>query len=357
MTDYKGLYQNKKLSFPLTCEISLQQDSLIVHLADGNDREWFYGLIRRERSKTGSIRLVYKNNQRETIDIREEKIIHEIKQRAPYTEINVLKPWWKTANGLYVLLATKFGLIATGAIIYFFVVPFIIDIAVNKISIETEKNLGAKIKDGFFTEGPVDTMKTKLANEFLHALSLPGAYDIHVSVLKSKEKNAFALPGGEIMIYSGIFDEMEDYPEFVALLGHEIGHIEKRHSLKLLCRQTSSSVVLMVAVGNFSRVTSVLFRNANMFNQLSYSRQYETEADQYGLDFMEKNRVDQKGMVKLFEHLKKSENQKMNIQFLSTHPLLEKRIGDVLKTIHEKKNSFSENETLVATWRELKEVK
>lgn len=355
MNTFKGFYQNKALDFPVVAEITLLQNSMNIHTADGNEREWFYGMIKRKKSKNGAILLSYESRLSETISIDDSSIVHEIKQLAPYTELNVVKPWWRSASGLYILLATKFGLIAIALLIYFLLIPVMIDVAVNNISVETEKNLGNKIMEGFFMEAPIDSMKTRVANEFLSELKLPGDYHIHISVLKSKEKNAFALPGGDIMIYSGIFDVMKTYPELVALLGHEIGHVEKRHSLKLLCRETSSGIILLVAIGNFSQVTSTIFSNARMFHQLSYNRRFEEEADTYGLDFMESNSVDRIGMENLFEHLKDSEKGRMNIQFLSTHPLLEKRIDKISKIIREQKFSSSENKKLDALWKEIKE--
>lgn len=354
MKSYVGTYQTKKLIQPVEAQILLEQNSMIIKTADGSEVEWFYGMIKRKQNRDGILQLMHEGKSGETILVADNRILQEIKQLAPYTSIDQFKPWWRTANGLYVLLATKFGLIIFGVIIYFLLVPVMIDVAVNHISIEAEKSLGNKIKEGFFVEAPLDSLKTVEVNEFIDALKLPGDYPIKVSVLKSDEKNAFALPGGEIMIYSGIFSVMKSYPELVALMGHEIGHIEEKHSLKLLCRQASSGIILMIAIGNFSGVTSTIFNNANVFHQLSYSRRYEEEADFSGLDFMKKNQVNQNGMVDLFEHLKNSERQSESIQFLSTHPLLEKRISKIRKAIQETKQVSEENNSLSESWEKIK---
>ena len=77
----------------------------------------------------------------------------------------------------------------------------------------------------------IDKERTKLLQEFARSMQLSNNYPIKLTVVKNKEVNAYAIPGGNIVVYSGILKAMRSPDELAALLGHETAHINERHSL------------------------------------------------------------------------------------------------------------------------------
>ena len=128
-------------------------------------------------------------------------------------------------------------------------------------------------------------------------------------VVDSEIVNAFAIPGGFIVVYSGILDIMEDERELAALLAHEASHINERHSLRMMSRNLSTYLLLSILTGDVGGFSSVIVDNSNMFSTLSFSRGLEQEADLEGLDLMVKSDIDPQGMVELFKKFASHEEE------------------------------------------------
>jgi predicted Zn-dependent protease len=94
------------------------------------------------------------------------------------------------------------------------------------------------------------------------------------------------MPGGDIVVFSGILEGME-YPEqLAALLAHEGTHVQKRHSTRMMVRQMARLLFLSLLIGDVSAVAAVLAENADNVRNMSYSRGLETDADRHGMERM-----------------------------------------------------------------------
>ncbi|WP_446914219.1 M48 family metalloprotease, partial [Klebsiella pneumoniae] len=82
--------------------------------------------------------------------------------------------------------------------------------------------------------------------------------------------NAFAVPGGFIVVHDAILDEMEHHEELAGLLGHEIGHVQLRHSTKAIARSLSYYMLLSLLFGDVSGIAAVIVDNASTLNNLEY---------------------------------------------------------------------------------------
>jgi len=147
-----------------------------------------------------------------------------------------------------------------------------------------------------------------------------------------KEINAFAVPGGNIYVYSGLLTQMKTESELAAVLGHEVAHISQRHSMKALTRQATFELVLSVVLGeNAPAWQSTLADIGGSLTFLKFSRADETEADREGLSYMYNAGYDPQGMVDLltmFTTLQQNEPSKIQV-FLSSHPAPQERVGEV----------------------------
>jgi predicted Zn-dependent protease len=152
--------------------------------------------------------------------------------------------------------------------------------------------------------------------------------------------NAYAFPGGSIACTRGILLSLDDEAELAALLGHELGHVNARHT----AQQMSKGKVTNTIVGGFSVVAGAV---AGGLGQLagavgsigagallaSYSRDNEREADALGMEYMVKAGYGPKGMVDLMEMLQslsKSKPSTIELMF-ATHPMSDERYQSAVK--------------------------
>ena len=102
-------------------------------------------------------------------------------------------------------------------------------------------------------------------------MDVPTAYRIRITVVNDNVVNAFALPGGRIVVYTALLKQIKSYPELAALLSHEFTHINNKHSTKSIFRRLGSKVFIGLLFGRFGTVTSVLVNHADNLKSLTYS--------------------------------------------------------------------------------------
>jgi predicted Zn-dependent protease len=217
--------------------------------------------------------------------------------------------------------------------------------------------MGEKLYQAFIETEKIDTHKTKLVREFATSLALSKTYNIDITVLKDKEVNAFALPGGKVVVYSGIVKSLQSADELAALLAHEVSHINKRHSLKSLLRSSAIAILISVALNDASGVASVLVENAETLRSLGYSRSLEREADYAGMQVLVDNKINPIAMRNLMLRLQEEYGKAPDmISFISTHPATSERIDNANKFAKKYKyNQFIEQPKLKASWDKIKE--
>lgn len=226
------------------------------------------------------------------------------------------KPFWAVS-----------GLILGVALLYLGVTKTLPWIGMKMISREYEVEIGQKIFDAFLEQEDVEDSATYWLQAFAKELKLSPYYSVQTFVVSSEEKNAFATPGGFIIVNSALLKELDDYTSLVALLGHEATHVNQRHGLDNLLKSASSGLFLSLFIGDGGGISSALLQQADMLRQLSYSRSLEREADELGMKMMVLQKIDPRGMVRLLTTLQKEESNEP-VSFLSTHPATEERIKD-----------------------------
>lgn len=166
--------------------------------------------------------------------------------------------------------------------------------------------------------------------------------DLSLIVIPDKSINAFAVPGGVVGINVGLLLNAETEAETAAVLGHELGHLSQRHFARQLAAQKQNqwmylgtllaSIALAAAGSGDSAYALGMGAQAAMVdNQLSYSRQYEQEADRIGMQTLVDSGMDPHAMPEFFLRLQKQSRMVGNIpEFVLTHPLTESRITDTM---------------------------
>jgi beta-barrel assembly-enhancing protease len=259
------------------------------------------------------------------------------------------------------VLGTLFSFLAIlGWFLYIYFIPASMSFAIGFFPKEWEIEMGKEFKKGFLEIEKVDENKTEAINQFYKNLAIESGYPIHITVVDKSVKNAFALPGGEIVVYSQIIDEMKSYEELVALLAHETAHVYYRHSLQTLANTLANYLIVSAIFGDLTGVSAIIIDNASNLKQLSYSRNFESEADIFAYNIMLEKQINTDGMLNLFNNLRKQSVGEMNSdtdvpEFLLTHPKLDSRIQDIKQRIeNEPKINFLTNDSLAYYFMKMK---
>jgi beta-barrel assembly-enhancing protease len=160
-------------------------------------------------------------------------------------------------------------------------------------------------------------------------------------VVDAKEVNAFAVPGGFIYVNRGLIERADQMDELAGVLGHEIGHVLRRHTVKQMEKAQGANVgvtlaCILTSICN-SQVAGAAINVAGGALFARFSRQDEAEADQEGFDNTVRAGISPTGMVTMFRKLleeRKARPGAVDSWFL-THPLEEDRITAVQARINE----------------------
>ncbi|MGH8177416.1 MAG: M48 family metallopeptidase [Steroidobacter sp.] len=156
-----------------------------------------------------------------------------------------------------------------------------------------------------------------------------------VNVQTSKDVNAYCMPGGKIMVYTGLIEKLNATDaEIAAVIGHEIAHALREHSRERISRAYAEQLALAgiaVATGAGENTMAIANQVSAVTFSLPHSREQEAEADRIGLELMARAGYDPNASVSLWE--KMSQLGGGGPEFLSTHPSGQSRIRDLQAAI------------------------
>lgn len=153
-----------------------------------------------------------------------------------------------------------------------------------------------------------------------------------VHTIKSDQLNAFVMPGGKIMFYTGIIERLNlTDDEIAAIMGHEMSHALREHSRERLSREYATQTGIGVAASIFglSQGQAELANLAGDFGlSRPHSRTQESEADRIGLELMARAGYNPQAAITLWQKMQRA-SQGEPPQFLSTHPSSTNRIAEL----------------------------
>jgi predicted Zn-dependent protease len=162
-------------------------------------------------------------------------------------------------------------------------------------------------------------------------------WDWQFNVQKTKEMNAYCMPGGRIMVYSGLIDTLDvSDAELATVIAHEIAHALREHTRERVSRAYAQQLVLSgaAAVAGVSEGTANIANTvAEVTFQLPFSRDQESEADIIGLELMARAGYDPRAAVTLWNKMANAQSGGSPPKFLSTHPAPEDRIKRIEKNL------------------------
>ncbi|VUD53413.1 Beta-barrel assembly-enhancing protease [Thalassocella blandensis] len=166
-------------------------------------------------------------------------------------------------------------------------------------------------------------------------------YDFYI--VNDSSLNAFALPGGDVVIHSQLILKAESAEEMLGVIAHEITHVEQQHGVRNVLGTAGIYVVASAVFGDVSGVLSVFSGAAPLLLNQSYSRKFEREADEKGYGLLVRANINPAGLASFFEKLIEEEKRSMEqieseetremvkdvLQFISTHPASEERVANL----------------------------
>jgi predicted Zn-dependent protease len=170
------------------------------------------------------------------------------------------------------------------------------------------------------------------------AIFRPDAPQWHweVNVQTSKEVNAYCMPGGKVMVYTGLIKQLNATDaELATVLGHEIAHALREHSRERISRQYAEQLALAglaVATGAGEGTMALANQVSQVTFTLPHSREQEAEADRIGLELMARAGYDPNEAITLWQKMAKL-GSSGTPEFLSTHPSDQSRIHDLQASV------------------------
>ena len=173
---------------------------------------------------------------------------------------------------------------------------------------------------------PVQALLDRLVSHWSDA-----PYRFRAGVLDERDPNALALPGGAILVTSGLLDQVASENEIALVLGHELGHFRARDHLRGLGRGLAAQLVLG-ALGGRGELVSGLSGFAGALAQRGFDRRQESQADAFGLSLVEAEYGHVGGAGDFFARLASSQRGapgagRRLARYLETHPLSEDRVA------------------------------
>ena len=217
-------------------------------------------------------------------------------------------------------------------LIGYWALGLVVDVAVDYLSSEQEAQLHNTIDINWdLGEESIPKEQVKLqslVDSLAPCLALP--YPITVSLVKSDVVNAMAVPGGKMVVFSGLLDSLSSTNGLMFILAHELGHFKNRDHLRLMGRGIVLSILAMLAFGGDSGISDILASTINL-RTAKYSQTRESQADQTALQALQCHFGHVGGATELFETLQ-SQDEESDFGFthyFSTHPELQQRIDDL----------------------------
>jgi beta-barrel assembly-enhancing protease len=203
-------------------------------------------------------------------------------------------------------------------------IPVSIDVQIGRHAFKSMDPGGKEVTDPVLT-GAMQHMVDRLSPH----VSISGM-EFEVHVVDSPEINAFALPGGIIVVYTGLIQKAEHPEQVAGVLGHEMAHATLRHGLHRICQSLGLAAAANLLLGDFQGIVVLGSEMFQLASINSYSREQESAADAEGVRMLHAAAIDPTGLAQFFEVLKaEGKGLPDGLEWISTHPEHDARIISV----------------------------
>jgi predicted Zn-dependent protease len=217
----------------------------------------------------------------------------------------------------------------------------------NAQSIEKDKRLGKEAYEnvvstmGLYEDSAMTAYVNKLGQKLVSHLD-SALFDYHFYIINEESPNAFAVPGGYVFITTGILPLIETEDEFACIIGHEIIHANNRHTIRQVRKRIIPVLVelpvdIVAAIVPGADIIAAPVRTTNQLLFASYSRKFETEADDYGIALAAKSGYDPTALPRVLNRMNKAieliTGESESKSYFADHPYTPDRNANIEKQV------------------------
>lgn len=354
--NFAGYYHDGETSARRKVRIFPSTRSLHLQGEDGERlEEWPYRGLRlaEEVYHERPFRLRHKDKGEAALTVTTPELLKVLEQRLG----RKLRQHWLMRPSPGMVGVWSLGLIAVVAV-FWFVFPLAVSPLARLVPLSWEKALGEKVIAGVANEASICTGAPGLtALETLTARLTRGIaspYPLRVRISGIKMVNAFAAPGGNVVIMRGLLEAAETPEEVAGVLAHEIAHSVERHPMQGMIRAMGIGLVFGMLTGDTSALDGMVSNVGQLLLIFSYTRKDELAADRIGVAMLNRADIRGQGLLEFFRRLKKKQGgggTSALPALFSTHPLHEERIALIESTATGRKEAMTE-----AEWQSLRAI-
>lgn len=308
----------------------LDAGGLTISPEGSAERRWKFAAIRLAQGKyeTEPVRVEHGEDPAEALVVDDRRFLAALRQSAPQGAASLAagvdrELSWRTALGLFAVAAALLVAITVWG------VPAIGGWVADNLPVTWEERLGSSVSSALASEEDLCTspelqeaVESIVARLSKQAPESPYTYRV---ALADGILNAFALPGGYVIVFDDLLEATDSPEELAGVLAHELQHVEKRHSTRALFRDVFMSA-LLAAVSGDAQAGATLLNSAVSFGTLAHHRDDEEEADREGMRMLLAAQIDPAGMLQMFAKFAElEEGMPQAFAYVSTHPMSEDR--------------------------------
>ncbi|HXI69479.1 MAG TPA: M48 family metallopeptidase [Verrucomicrobiae bacterium] len=157
---------------------------------------------------------------------------------------------------------------------------------------------------------------------------VPNGNEFKFHIVESEVPNAFALPGGHVVVNTGLL-AIADNEELVGVIAHEAAHITQKHHARKIIASAGPVIIFGTFFHSRNGLVNLVGQGSELMLTQGFSQEYETEADETGWNYLVQANLDPRGMIGIFKKLKAGDAKDTDKlpQAFQSHPALDKRIA------------------------------
>ena len=337
--NWQGHYLNGKSADRQPVTVGVTATGLEIVTIDAVLRRWPFAEIRQTQGRyTGEpVRLERGGAAAEVLIINNPHFLTTVRDSAgdyrrrfhdPSVAVSALRSRWPQAWPRW---AWRAGL-------YLWGIPALALVATPLVPASWEARLGDEILKNFVKpeDRCADPERQQILEGIVARLAADGAaepYQLRLTVVDWAQVNAFALPGGHIVLLRGLLDRTESPEMLAGVLAHEIQHILRRHTTRALIQHASTGLMVAAVAGDVSGLVAFALEGARVVGALNYTRNAEEEADAEGMRMLIRAQIDPAGMIGFFDRVVRKKDAEETeggvLRYLTTHPSNTQRVTNL----------------------------
>jgi len=334
-TKWTGYYLDGRTAARRHATVTISPDALRIALADSMVLTWPYSeVLQAQGTYVGEPVRFERMNTGEALVVSSTTILEELHRRSASKQLHIHNPA-RRRRRLHWTIAAGIAAVLLVIVLHRWGIPLFSSAIAASVPISWEQRIGETAVDHFASEERrcADPYRTQLIRNVLTTLTDTASnspYEFKLYLVDSPVVNALAAPGGHIVVFRGLLEKTESAEQLAGVLAHEVQHVLKRHSMRMLTEQFLTAALLSTVSGDFSTAMTYGMQSIQMLGQLQYSQAHESEADSEGIKLFLKAGLPAQEMIAFYQIMSREHPERSRIfDYLASHPHMTDRISQL----------------------------